>query len=62
MVYDRQFYKDIFEQYAKLLKESRAVQALVPYPQPANGDALDPRRQKQQVYGNMHVGYVLFII
>ena len=44
VVYDRQFYRDIFACHADILKESRAVQKLVPYPT----NDLDPRRQKQQ--------------
>ena len=42
VVYDRQFYKDIFKQYAELLSQSRAEQVQVPYP-----EGLDPRRAKQ---------------
>ena len=49
VVYDRQFYRDIFTQYAELLSEAKAVQTLVPYRQrEVPGDDLDPRRQKQQ--------------
>ena len=47
VVYDRQFYRDIFFQYSTLLSKSRAMQTLVPYRQIHGGD-LDPRRQKQQ--------------
>ena len=49
VVYDRQFYRDIFSQYADLLNKARAMQSLVPYQQEAvSGAELDPRRKKQQ--------------
>lgn len=49
VVYDRQFYRDVFRQYVNLLTKSKEVvsnQVLVPYP--TDGPNLDPRRQQQQ--------------
>ena len=49
VVYDRQFYQDIFAQYADLRDKSAAVKKLVPYPKDrGHGAQLDPRRQQQQ--------------
>ena len=53
VVYDREFYRDIFREYASLLGKAKAVRTFVPYHQPPSDDdgtttTLDPRRQQQQ--------------
>lgn len=51
VVYDRQFYRDIFAQYAEMLSKGRAMKTLVPYTQESGSEPeiIDPRRAKQQV-------------
>ena len=49
VVYDRQFYRDIFKQYAQLLAKTKSTQpVLVPFPSDGDAANVDPRRQKQQ--------------
>ena len=55
VVYDRQFYRDIFAQYAEMLRKGRAMKTLVPYAPESGGEGeVDPRRQKQQVCHNYY--------
>ena len=56
VVYDRQFYRDVFEQYVQLVNKARGLTSVfVP-----NADGtLDPRRQKQQfeMFCAEHLGF-----
>ena len=47
VVYDRQFYQDIFRQYADLVRESKTVRHVF-VPNAGADTAVDPRRQRQQ--------------